>query len=138
MSGSRTTRNRHGRQLRSDVRGIAAIGAGDRNTSFAEIAKDVVNYLCDVQPTLMHDIQVEMTLLPSAERADGVPRRWTALRSERRVILYRLPIERGSKLHREDDWHRRNNIETIVIEAIADLIDIDPYELAPNRYFPHA
>jgi hypothetical protein len=25
-----------------------------------------------------------------------------------------------------------------VIEAIADLIDIDPYELAPNRYFPHA
>ena len=86
----------------------------------------------------MHDIQVEMTLLPSAERADGVPRRWTALRDERRVILYRLPIERGSKLHRDDDWHRRNNIETIVIEAIADLIDIDPYELAPNRYFPHA
>ena len=138
MSGSRTTRNRHGRQLRSDVRGIAAIGTGGRNTRFAEIAKDVVNYLCDVQPTLMHDIQVEMTLLPSAEHADGVPRRWTALRSERRVILYRLPIERGSKLHREDDLHRRNNIETIVIEAIADLIDIDPYELAPNRYFPHA
>ena len=138
MVGPRTTRNRHGRQLRSDVRGIAAIGTGGRNTSFAEIAKDVVNYLCDVQPTFMHDIQVEMTLLPSAERADGVPRRWTALRSERRVILYRLPIERGSKLHREDDWHRRNNIETIVIEAIADLIDIDPYELAPNRYFPHA
>jgi len=138
MSASRTTRSRHGRQLRSDVRGIAAIGIGGRNTSFAEIAKDVVNYLCDAQPTLMHDIQVEMTLLPSAERADGVPRRWTALRSERRVILYRLPIERGSKLHRQDDWHRRNNIETTVIEAIADLIDIDPYELAPNRYFPHA
>lgn len=138
MSASRTTRSRHGRQLRSDVRGIAAIGNGGRNTSFAEIAKDVVNYLCDAQPTLMHDIQVEMTLLPSAERADGVPRRWTALRSERRVILYRLPIERGSKLHRQDDWHRRNNIETTVIEAIADLIDIDPYELAPNRYFPHA
>jgi hypothetical protein len=138
MSASRTTRSRHGRQLRSDVRGIAAIGNGGRNTSFAEIAKDVVNYLCDAQPTLMHDIQVEMTLLPSAERADGVPRRWTALRSERRVILYRLPIERGSKLHRQDDWHRRNNIETTVIEAIADLIDFDPYELAPNRYFPHA
>jgi hypothetical protein len=26
----------------------------------------------------------------------------------------------------------------VVIEAIADVIDIDPYELAPNRYFPHA
>ena len=106
--------------------------------AFADIAKDVVNYLCDVQPSLMHDIQVEMTLLPSSERADGVPRRWTALRAERRVILYRLPIERGAKLHRNDDWHRRNNIETVVIEAIADVIDIDPYELAPNRYFPHA
>lgn len=120
------------------MRGIAAVDTGGRNAVFADIAKDVVNYLCDVQPTLMHDIQVEMTLLPSGERADGVPRRWTALRSERRVILYRLPIERGAKLHRDDDWHRRNNIETCVIEAIADVIDIDPYELAPNRYFPHA
>jgi lambda repressor-like predicted transcriptional regulator len=26
----------------------------------------------------------------------------------------------------------------VVIEAIADVLDIDPYELAPNRYFPHA
>ena len=138
MVDSRRTGSRHGRAPRSDVRGIAAVDTGGRNAVFADIAKDVVNYLCDVQPTLMHDIQVEMTLLPSGERADGVPRRWTALRSERRVILYRLPIERGAKLHRDDDWHRRNNIETCVIEAIADVIDIDPYELAPNRYFPHA
>lgn len=138
MGGSHRSRSRHGRAPRSDVRGIAAVDNGGRNALFADIAKDVVNYLCDVQPTLMHDIQVEMTLLPSGERADGLPRRWTALRSERRVILYRLPIERGAKLHRDDDWHRRNNIETTVIEAIADVIDIDPYELAPNRYFPHA
>ncbi len=137
MDVARRTRSRHGRSPRSDVRGIAAVGAGGRNVAFADIAKDVVNYLCDTQPRLMHDIQVEMTLLPSSERADGIPRRWTALRSERRVILYRLPIERGAKLHRNDEWHRRNNIETVVIEAIADVIDIDPYDLAPNRYFPH-
>jgi hypothetical protein len=137
MDVVRRTRSRHGRSPRSDVRGIAAVGAGGRNVAFADIAKDVVNYLCDTQPRLMHDIHVEMTLLPSSERADGIPRRWTALRSERRVILYRLPIERGAKLHRNDEWHRRNNIETVVIEAIADVIDIDPYDLAPNRYFPH-
>jgi len=138
MVVSPRTRNRHGRSPRSDIRGVAAVGIGGRNAAFADIAKDVVNYLCDVQPTLMHDIQVEMTLLPSGEYADGIPRRWTALRPERRVILNRLPIERGAKLHRDDEWHRRNNIETIVIEAIADVIDMDPYELAPNRYFPHA
>jgi hypothetical protein len=54
------------------------------------------------------------------------------------VIVYRLPIERMTKLHRMDDWHRRNNIESAVIEAIAELVGDDPYEFAPKRYFPHS
>ena len=132
------TRRRHGRAPRSDVRGIAAANNGGRSALFVDVARDIINYLCDVQPELMRGVRVDMALLPQGELADGVPRLWTAQRAERRVIVYRLPIEKGAKLHRNDDWHRRNNIETCIIEAIAEVIDIDPVELAPNRYFPHA
>ena len=130
--------SRHGRPPRSDVRGIAAVDSGGRNGFFVDVAKDVINYLCDVQPAKMNGVRVEMALLPSGELADGLPRMWTVIPSENRVIVYRLPIERMTKLHKDDEWHRRNNIESAVIEAIAELIGDDPYDFAPNRYFPHS
>ncbi|MFM6967842.1 MAG: hypothetical protein ACKOWN_02780 [Microbacteriaceae bacterium] len=138
MGSDRTSSSRHGRSVRSDVRGVAAADVGGRNAFFIDVAKGVINYLCDVQPAKMSGVRVEMASLPSGDFADGQPRIWTTVPSEKRVVVYRLPIERMTKLHRDDDWHRRNNIETAVIEAIAELLGEDPYDFAPNRYFPHA
>ncbi len=133
-----SVRQRHGRSPRSSVRGIAAPNTGGRGALFTDVSRDVINYLCDTQPELMKGVRVDMALLPSGALADGVPRQWLIQRAERRVILFRLPIEKGIKLHRDDDWHRRNNIESCVIEAVADLLGMEPYDLAPNRYFPHS
>lgn len=138
MSSASRDGSRHGRSIRSDVRGIAGPETGGRNAFFVDVAKGVINYLCDVQPAKMNGVRVEMASLPSGELADGTPRMWSVIPAEKRVIVYRLPIERMTKLHRDDDWHRRNNIESAVIEAIAELVGDDPYDFAPNRYFPHA
>jgi hypothetical protein len=132
------SKSRHGRAPRSDARGVAAVDTGGRNGFFMAVAKDVINYLCDVQADLMKGVRVEMGLLPSGELADGQPRLWSIDKSENRVVLYRVAIERMAKLHRNDEWHRRNHIESVTISAIAELLDIDPYDFAPNRYFPHA
>jgi hypothetical protein len=132
------SKSRHGRAPRSDARGVAAIDTGGRNGFFMAVAKDVINYLCDVQIDLMKGVRVEMGLLPSGELADGQPRLWSIDKTENRVVLYRVAIERMAKLHRNDEWHRRNHIESATISAIAELLDIDPYDFAPNRYFPHA
>lgn len=129
--------SRHGRAPRSDVRGIAAADSGGRNQFFVDVSRDLINYLCDVQPAKMNGVRVDMALLPAGELADGIPRMWTVVPAENRVVLYRLPIERMTKLHKDDVWHRRNNIESVIIEAIAELLGEDPYEFAPNRYFPH-
>jgi hypothetical protein len=137
MSADRSSASRHGRTVRSDVRGIAGVDTGGRNAFFVDVAKGVIRYLCDVQPVKMNGVRVDMASLPSGELADGRPRMWSVIPDEKRVIVYRLPIERMTKLHRDDDWHRRNNIESAVIEAIAELLGEDPYEFAPNRYFPH-
>jgi hypothetical protein len=132
------SKSRHGRAPRSDARGVAAVDTGGRNGFFMAVAKDVINYLCDVQADLMKGVRVEMGLLPSGELADGQPRLWSINKTENRVVLYRVAIERMAKLHRNDEWHRRNHIESVTISAIAELLDIDPYDFAPNRYFPHA
>jgi len=132
------SKSRHGRAPRSDARGVAAMDTGGRNGFFMAVAKDVINYLCDVQADLMKGVRVEMGLLPSGELADGQPRLWSIDKTENRVVLYRVAIERMAKLHRNDEWHRRNHIESVTISAIAELLDIDPYDFAPNRYFPHA
>jgi hypothetical protein len=132
------SKSRHGRAPRSDARGVAAVDTGGRNGFFMAVAKDVINYLCDVQADLMKGVRVEMGLLPSGELADGQPRLWSIDKAENRVVLYRVAIERMAKLHRNDEWHRRNHIESVTISAIAELLEIDPYDFAPNRYFPHA
>jgi hypothetical protein len=132
------SKSRHGRAPRSDARGVAAVDTGGRNGFFMAVAKDVINYLCDVQADLMKGVRVEMGLLPLGELADGQPRLWSIDKTENRVVLYRVAIERMAKLHRNDEWHRRNHIESVTISAIAELLDIDPYDFAPNRYFPHA
>jgi hypothetical protein len=132
------SKSKHGRAPRSDARGVAAVDTGGRNGFFMAVAKDVINYLCDVQADLMKGVRVEMGLLPSGELADGQPHLWSIDKPENRVVLYRVAIERMAKLHRNDEWHRRNHIESVTISAIAELLDIDPYDFAPNRYFPHA
>jgi hypothetical protein len=48
--------------------------------------------------------------MPPASDEDGIPR-WTVSTEERRIVLYRLPIERLGSLHREDELHRRMAIE---------------------------
>ena len=53
---------------------------------------------------------------------------------ERRVVLYRLPIERLAHLHRDDEWHRRSFIESCVFRAVAELLGKDPWDIAPERY----
>lgn len=81
----------------------------------------------------LRDVRFEVGLMPPASGETGIPR-WTVLTDERRIILYRLPIERLSHLHRNDDLHRRMMIEGCVFRAAAEYLDRDPWDLGPDRY----
>ncbi|MBZ4487106.1 metallopeptidase family protein [Microbacterium sp. cx-55] len=81
----------------------------------------------------LRDVRFEMADMPPATDADGIPR-WTALPAEKRIVLYRLPIERLSHLHRDDEAHRRMMIESCVFRAAADYLGRDPWDLGPDRF----
>jgi hypothetical protein len=81
----------------------------------------------------LRDVSFEIADMPPGTDEDGIPR-WTVLSDEKRIILYRLPIERLSHLHRDDDLHRRMLIEGSVFRAAAEYLDRDPWDLGPERF----
>ncbi len=104
-----------------------------RTESFEASVATTAEYLRDIWVDELADVRFEVAGLPTDPSERGVDR-WRALRDERRVILFRLPIERLAKLHRADELHRRMLIESCVFRAVAELLDKDPWELAPDRY----
>ncbi len=78
-------------------------------------------------------VRFEIGEMPDATDDGGIPR-WSVLPDQQRIILYRLPIERLSRPHREDELHRRMIIESCVFRAAAEYLDKDPWDLGPERF----
>ena len=81
----------------------------------------------------LRDVRFEVAGMPAASDDDGIPR-WRVMVDEKRIILFRLPIERLNRLHRHDDLHRRMMIESCVFRAAAEYLDRDPWDLGPDRF----
>ncbi len=90
-------------------------------------------YLKDLWPDELDDVRFEVAVLPSVESSTGLDR-WRVYAKQRRIVLYRLPIERMSRLHRYDELHKRMMIESCVFRAVAELLGKDPWDLAPERF----
>lgn len=81
----------------------------------------------------LREVSFEIADMPAATDDDGIPR-WLVSKDSKRIILFRLPIERLSHLHRNDDLHRRMMIESCVFRAAAEYLDRDPWDLGPERF----
>ena len=91
-------------------------------------------YLKDLWADELADVTFEVAGMPSELGISLAVDRWRVFLAERRVILYRLPIERLSRLHRYDELHKRMMIESCVFRAVAELLGKDPWDLAPDRF----
>ena len=128
------SRDRHGRGLRSAVTGPHLPLLNTRADLFDMTVSATAEYLKDLWPQELAGVVFEVAGLPRAiSDASGIDR-WQVIAPERRVILFRLPIERLARLHRNDDLHRRMLIESCVFRAVAELLGKDPWDLAPERF----
>jgi hypothetical protein len=91
-------------------------------------------YLKDLWPKELADVRFEVAALPSPPGAPDRVDRWAVSSEQRRIILFRLPIERMARLQVNDELHRRMVIEGCVFRAVAELLGKDPWELAPDRF----
>ncbi len=91
-------------------------------------------YLKDLWPEELADVVFEVAGMPAELGTSPAVDRWRVFPRDRRVVLYRLPIERLSRLHRYDDLHKRMMVESCVFRAVAELLGKDPWDLAPERF----
>ncbi|WP_066041830.1 metallopeptidase family protein [Herbiconiux solani] len=127
------TRNRHGRDLRSSVAGPHLPFLRSRIDLFEQTVASTAEYLRSVWPNELATVSFEIATMPregvgSPDHVD----RWAV--SKNRVVMFRLPIERMSRLHQDDEVHRRLAIESCVFRAVAELLGKDPWDLAPDRF----
>ena len=101
---------RHGRVDRSPVVRPPLPAIETRAEKFDLTVSTAVEFLRSAWPEL-REVRFDVGWMPPAADADGIPR-WAVLSDERRIVLFRLPIERLARLHRSDDLHRRMMIES--------------------------
>ena len=133
-SGRGSARDRHGRGIRAAVTGPHLPLLRSRSDIFDLTVASTAEYLKEIWPAELDHVSFEVAGVPSQLGSSIGVDRWRVIAAERRVILYRLPIERLSRLHRYDELHRRMMIETCVFRAVAELLDKDPWDLAPDRF----
>ena len=127
-------RNRHGRGDRSSVTGPYLPPLRTRIGLFDMTIATTVDYLRGAWPDDLVDVRFEVAPGPAAVVAGAGVERFSVDTQTRRVIFYRLPIQRLSRLHRNDEFHQRMIIESCVFRAIAELLGKDPWDLAPERF----
>jgi hypothetical protein len=126
-------RNRHGRGLRSSVTGPHLPVLRTRAETFEGVVAETADYLKGLWPDDLDDVSFEIAGIPRSVGTGGLDRWWVDSNA-RRVVLYRLPIERLSHLHVDDEAHQRMYIESCVFRAVAELLGRDPWDLAPDRF----
>ncbi|TFB53971.1 metallopeptidase family protein [Cryobacterium sp. TMT1-62] len=127
-------RDRHGRGIRSSATGPYLPPLQTRIDNFDMTVASTVDYLRSVWPEQLGDVRFVVAAGPSSVLPAIGVERWAVNAAERRVVFYRLPIQRLTRLHRNDDLHRRMVIESCVFRAIAELLGKDPWDLAPDRF----
>ena len=127
-------RDRHGRGIRAAVTGPYLPPLQTRADTFDMTVASTAEYLKDMWPDELATVTFEVAGLPAQLGPSGQVDRWLVLAPQRRIILYRLPIERLARLHRHDELHRRMMIESCVFRAVAELLGKDPWDLAPERF----
>jgi len=135
-SGSVRTgwRDRHGRGIRAAVTGPHLPLLNSRADVFDMTVASTAEYLRELWPEELSSVTFEVAGLPAELSGGPVVDRWLTDAVERRVVLFRLPIERLSRLHKYDEVHKRMMIESCVFRAVAELLGKDPWDLAPERF----
>ncbi|WP_123681478.1 metallopeptidase family protein [Curtobacterium sp. PhB115] len=127
-------RSRHGRGGRSSVTGPELAPIITRAEAFDRIVGDSAHYLLGLWPEELAGVVFQVADMPTDQTLPDAMPRWRIDRETRRVTVFRIPVERVNRSPEKDDADRRIIIETAVFRAVGELIDKDPWDLAPDRY----
>lgn len=132
--GSTVWRNRHGHGARGPVTGPHLPMLHNRIDLFDMSVASTAEYLKGLWPSELEKIRFEIAAAPAGDPHERGVERWRVDAVTGTVIMFRVPIQRLSKLHRNDEMHQRMLVESCVFRAVAELLGKDPWDLAPERF----
>ena len=127
-------RNRHGRTARGSITGPHLPMLHNRIDLFDLAVASTADYLKGLWPDELSHVRFEIAASPIDPGGEDGVERWHVDPTAKTIILYRIPIQRLTKLHRNDELHRRMLVESCVFRAVAELLGKDPWDLAPERF----
>ncbi len=127
-------RSRHGRGTRGPITGPNLPLLTDRIDDFESTVASTADYLKGLWPAELAGLRFAVAAAPAAALGAEDVERWAVDPFRKTVTLFRVPIERLSKLHRNDELHRRLLVESYVFRAVADYLGKDPWDIAPGRF----
>ena len=128
------SRNRHGRALRSAVTGPLLPIVYNRIENFNTVVGQTLQYLRSLWPNELANLHMDVASSPSRTSTSREVERWRIHPGENRITLYRVPIQRLGRLHKNDDLHRQMAIEAAVIHAVAEYLGKEPWEIGPHSH----
>ena len=97
----------------------------------ASLVGTAVEFLRGTWPELQ-DVRFEIGAIPGFDATEEVPR-WYLDRKNKRIVLFRLPIERLLPPGHDDAAHRRMAIESAVFRAAAEYVGREPWALGHDH-----
>ena len=113
-------RDRRGRGIRGSWR----VNQSEKGDAFKTIVDAACEFLVQNWPEELHGLEWEIADMPSQQSKNL--HRYRIWPSEQTITFYRLPVERLDLKNTRD---KRTHIEQIVLQAVAELVDKDPWEL---------
>jgi hypothetical protein len=127
-------RDRHGRGIRRPILSKLFKFGQTRSHGFEQYVETAVEYLKGIWEEDLAGLSWKVLDAPSiSEYTSEVPR-WRVDRETNTVVIYRIPTERFGTHSRQGAIEERLKVEEQVFEAIAELLDIDPWDLVPEYY----
>lgn len=131
----RGTPTRHERRpIRSSLTGPALANPSNRFKKFEADARGAVTLLYRALAAELDGVHIGFQTMPTTLGNSSQPTLYTIDREQRRIILFRMPIQRARGLHVEDDEHRRYFVEHCVYRAVCEYLGREPWELLPGRF----
>lgn len=130
---------RHSRRpIRSSLTGPLLIDPNHRTILFRGWAGAVIHYLRNKLHDDLEDVEIGFVTAPVRKIKPSRHTNQTMTheidRKAKRIVLYRMPIQRFRGLHVNDDDHRRMYVEHCVYLAVCDYLEADPWNLLPGEF----
>jgi hypothetical protein len=127
-------RDRHGRGIRRPLLSKLFKFGQTRSHGFEQYVETAVEYLKGIWSEELAGVQWKvLDAPPITDYTSEIPR-WRIDADAKLVVIYRIPTERFGAHSRQGVIEERLKVEEQVFEAIAELLDIDPWDLVPDYY----